>query len=167
MIGMFAAALLFVMASCEKIGDLNIDSIEGKYIGTLTKTSGLKSTAGEIFDAAAEITKTKQGELTVHCYGGGLDTTFMLNYFENRDSVLVCATAANFSQMYGHAMGQGQMGSGMMGNLSGNSSEWINHMNQNHQAGESHFGGFKMTDSSFGYTFKMPSGDLQFHGVKK
>jgi hypothetical protein len=38
-----------------------------------------------------------------------MDTTFMLNYYENHDSVMVCMTDSDFEHEYGHMMGAGHM----------------------------------------------------------
>lgn len=164
-IGWIAGLLLFVTIACEKTEDFNVKTIEGRYIGTLT--SGLKSASGVTIDATADIRKTKDGEIQVHCYGGEFDSTFMLNYFENYDSIMVCLTDRDFQYEYGHMMGAGHMSGGMMGNRSNNGTTWQNHMNNNHQPGDRHFGGFGMNGHTFGYTFKMASGNVQFTGVKK
>lgn len=164
-IGWIAGALLFVMVACEKTEDFNVNTLEGRYVGTLT--SGLKSASGATLNATADVTKTKNGEIEVHCYGGEFDSTFMLNYFENHDSIMVCLTDSDFEHEYGHMMGAGHMSGGMMGNNSKNGTAWQNHMNSDHQTGDQHFGGVDMTGNTFGYTFKMTSGNVQFMGTKK
>jgi hypothetical protein len=169
-IGIVFGLILFVFFACEKTDDIPNNSIEGTYIGILSGESGLKSVtglSGGDHGATADVVKTGNGQIEVHCYGGELDTTFMLNYFENHDSIMVCMEGKNFQAMYGHMMGSGHMSGGMMGNHSNNGTGWGNHMNNNHQRGDEHFGGFDMNSRSFGYTFKMQSGDMRFQGVKK
>ena len=120
--------------------------------------------------ATSEVTKTGDGEIEVHCYGDELDTTFMLNYYSNNDSVMVCLTGNAFEEMYEHMMGQGHMGGGMMGDISDGETPWQHHLNDEHQPGDEHFGGFDMINNTFGYRFQMTDGDnqylLNFKGTK-
>ena len=74
-----------------------------------------------------------------------MDTTFVLNHYEHNDSVMVCLNGEAFEEMYGHMMGHGgNMGNGnsggMMGGMNNGSSEWMNHMNNEHEEGDEHFG---------------------------
>lgn len=182
-IGLAAVAALFALSACNKTDDLSVNTIEGTYVGTLSGTGSLKSAETWMTSATADVVKTSEGEIQVHCFGGEIDTTFMLNYFENHDSVMVCMQGADFDEMYGHMSSGGMMGGtngGMMGGTNGgmigstqgdhhsqNGTEWQNHMSSMHQAGDEHFGGFDMMGKSFGYTFKMPNGDMTFQGTKK
>ncbi|NQU32389.1 MAG: hypothetical protein HQ521_04075 [Bacteroidetes bacterium] len=169
-IGIVVGLILFVLTACEKTDELQDSSIEGTYFGILSEGSGLKSASGAAggdHGATADVRKTGEGQIEIHCYGGEFDTTFMLNYFENHDSIMVCLEGENFQAMYGHMMGNGHMSGGMMGNHSNNGTGWANHMNGEHQQGDEHFGGFDRMGKTFGYTFKMESGDLHFQGVKK
>ncbi len=166
-VSLVVVLMIFVFAACEKADEFNVNTIEGRYIGTLTEAGSLKSAGGVSSVATTDITKTSKSEIQVHCYGDEIDTTFMLNYFENHDSVMVCLNGENFANMYGHMMGAENMSGGMMGNHSNNSSGWANHMNDEHRPGDEHFGGFDMMGKSFGYTFRMQTGDLHFQGTKK
>ena len=56
-------------------------------------------------------------EIEVHCFGKEIDTTFMLDYYEHNDSVMVCLTGSDFEFMYGHMLGEGHMGGGMMNDI--------------------------------------------------
>ena len=95
----FAISLITLVSfvvSCE-MSDINPEttgaSIEGTYVGTLTNVNSLKGTTlsnNEGHDAVAEVKDMGNGEIQVHCYGEEMDTTFMLNYYENHDSVMVC-----------------------------------------------------------------------------
>jgi hypothetical protein len=62
-------------------------------------------------------------------------------------------------------MGNGNSG-GMMGGMNNGSSEWMNHMNNEHEEGDEHFGGFNMSNRTFGYTIKSEDGDYHFQGTK-
>ena len=95
----------------------------------------------------------------------------MLNYFQDNDSVMVCLTGSDFQHAYGHMMGQGHMGGGMMGDIQNGQTEWQRHMADEHKAGDKHYGGFDMMNSSFGYTFHNYNGGshmiMNFEGTKK
>ena len=164
-------ALLAGFMACNKTEDTPIDdSIEGTYTGTLTPD--LKSAQGTIpgsSDATAVITKSGNELIEVHCFTEEMDTTFMLNYYENNDSVMVCLTGDAFGEMYGHMLGQGHMG-GMMGDIGSGETEWQHHMSDEHQPGDEHFGGFDRMNHSFGYTFDMMEGSdhysVHFEGTK-
>ena len=62
--------------------------------------------------------------------------------------------------MYGHMMGQGHMN----GNMHNSGSEWMQHLNNEHEDSDEHFGGFDMQHRSFKYTFRMSNGDFHFQG---
>ena len=171
---LIAGALIVTgFAACNKSEDTIPDnSIEGTYTGTIT-TEGLKSATGVMpgsTNATADVIKTGDGEIEVHCYSDELDTTFMLDYFDDHDSVMVCLTGDAFEEMYGHMMGEGHMGGGMMGDINDGETEWEHHMDDEHQPGDEHFGGFDMTNHTFGYRFQMMDGDnqytLDFQGTK-
>ncbi|MDF1547003.1 MAG: hypothetical protein P1P88_04230 [Bacteroidales bacterium] len=163
-----AVSLSVLFAACEKTDDLTIKSVEGTYVGKLSTDIGLKSTIG-IDDATTEVKETGNGQIEVHCFGGELDTTFMLNYFNNNDSVMVCLEGDAFESMYGHMMtGTGSMMSGSGGMMSGSGgmmgngqTDWMNHMATNHEANDLHFGGFDMINNTFDYIIE--GGDINYH----
>jgi hypothetical protein len=164
------ASTLLIFTACEKSTILTEGSVEGKYIGTLTSDYGTKSAeALSDGDATADVVMTGDGLIEVHCYGSELDTTFMLNYYHNNDSVNVCATGEAFEHMYGHSMQSSNMMSqgGMMNGSNGGNAEWMNHMSDNHDAGDEHFGGFDMANGTFGYTIETELGQYRFQGVKQ
>ena len=176
------AALAIVgigFTSCEKADDLNVNDIEGVYTGTFSISSSLKSASfdgGEGDHGTAEVNTMGENQIEIHCFGEEIDTTFMLDYYEHNDSVMVCLTGADFENMYGHMLGEGHMGGGMMGgsmmsDRGEGESEWMHHMNDEHENGDEHFGGFNMSEESFTYSFKMMDEStpyyLKFHGVKE
>lgn len=160
----------FTIAGCNKPDDLTDNSIEGTYTGTLTRKSATGTIIGSS-SATASISKTSEGLIQVHCFGTGIDTTFMLNYYENRDSVMVCFTGTAFQNTYGHMMGHGHMMGGMMGDIKPGQTQWQHHMADEHKAGDKHYGGFDMMNHSFGYTFHNYNGGnhmiMNFEGTKK
>ncbi len=164
--------IILGFTACDKSEETPDNSIEGTYVGTLT-TEGLKSANGVIpgsTSATADVTKTNDGEIEVRCFSDELDTTFMLNYYENYDSIMVCLTSNAFEEMYGHMMGENHMGGGMMGDANNGETEWQHHLNDEHQSGDKHFGGFDTMNHTFGYQFEMMNGDtpylLDFQGSK-
>ncbi|NQU80332.1 MAG: hypothetical protein HQ543_02285 [Bacteroidetes bacterium] len=120
--------------------------------------------------AQADIIATGDGEISVHCFGEALDTTFVLNYYEHNDSVMVRLTGEEFEHVYGHMLGSGHMMGGMMGDKLNSETEWMHHLDDEHKEGDEHYGWFDMMDHTFGYRFQMIDGDssymLDFQGSK-
>ena len=173
LITVIAVMITLVFVACEDSESLPDKAIAGTYVGTITINNSLKSqdylkTEDE---AIAEITIIENNTIQVHLYDVELDTTFMMNYYEDMDSVNVCFTGDDFENMYGHMLGQGHVGGGMMGDLQNNETEWMHHLNDEHQEGDEHFGGFDMQNHTFSYQFtRMEDGlthDLLFQGVKR
>ena len=171
--GWMIAAVMLLFAACEKeeSDELQDNSVEGTYTGTLTEegTKSANGISGSMAEATAEVTVVGENEIQVNCYTADFDTTFMLNYYEHHDSAYVCFTGERFEEMYGHMLGGGHMmGGGMMGDISNGETQWQHHMGDEHDENDEHFGGFNMEDHSFSYTFEMPHGnDLMFRGTKQ
>ena len=175
----FCAVLAFAMlASCQK-DELSVpQNVAGSYAGTLT-TKSANGTITATNTATVDISEKSEGLIQVHCYGASIDTTFMLNYYDDKDSVMVCLTGNDFQNTYGHMMGQGHSTVGMMGGntstgMMGNTTSgttWQNHMTSEHSTGDMHYGGFNKMDNSFGYRFLMNrqnnSSTMEFQGTKK
>ncbi len=169
--------LAFVMmgfTSCEKSEDPPVNDIEGEYIGSFIASSSLKSTQldGTYEDhATANVSMRSDMQIEVHCFGEEIDTTFILDHYQHGDSVIVCLTGGDFESMYGHMLGDGHMSGGMMGDRNGGETEWMHHLNDEHDERDDHFGGFNMSDNSFSYSFRMMDGVtpyyLKFHGIKE
>lgn len=182
--GWIVAAAILLFAACEKEEEgIQDNSIEGVYTGTLTEI-GTKSANGiseGAEEATAEVTIVGENEIQINCYTSDFDTTFMLNYYGHHDSAYVCFTGERFEEMYGHMLGHGHMMGGgmmggatmgdMMGDIGEGETEWMHHMNEEHDEGDEHFGGFNMDDHTFSYTFSMMDGDnhynLMFQGTKQ
>lgn len=163
MLALILVALGFV--ACNKSEETFPDnSIEGRYVGTLTN-EGLKSVTGVMpvkTNATTDVTKSVDNRIEVHCYSDELDTTFMLDYYDNNDSVMVCLDGEAFKEMYGHMLGQGHMSGGMMGDLTMGETEWMHHLSDEHQPSDEHFGGFDMTNHTFGYRFQMQKDGVSY-----
>ncbi len=173
LIGTMLLAAILAGTSCEKTNDQVIGYIEGTYVGSFSTSSSLKSASldgsGED-DGIAEVTMMDDNQIQVHCYGSEIDTTFELYYFEHNDSVMVCLTGYDFESTYGHMYGEGHMSGGMMGDINNGETEWMHHMNDEHQEGDEHFGGFNLHDETFTYSFRMMDNltpyYLKFHGIR-
>jgi hypothetical protein len=171
--GLILSTVILGLVSCEKEGSQRISDIEGRYVGSFSKSTSLKSTliysSGE-HDGIAEVTMMGEHQIQVHCYGNEIDTTFMLDYFEHNDSVMVCLTGHDFENTYGNMSGEGHMTGGMMGDISSGETEWMHHMNDEHEEGDEHPGGFDMVHGTFSYYFRMMENHtpyyLKFHGIK-
>jgi hypothetical protein len=174
-------AALIGLSSCEESADLSNTTFEGTYRGSLTYESSLKSSpiaSNGISEATAEISDLGGGQMEVHCFGDEMDTTFILNWYEHYNMIMVCLDGVAFERMYGHMMGgcpmmggghmnntQNQSGSMMDGHNNGNT-DWMDHMNREHRKGDEHFGWINMTDHTFEYTIKAGNGDYHFIGKK-
>lgn len=74
--------------------------------------------------------------------------------------------------MMGSGGTMGNSNSGMMGSggtssgTNGNSTSWSDHMMNDHQAGDQHYGGFDMTSETFEYLMIRPGSNYHFKGTK-
>ena len=159
-----ASVMVFILISCEKSDDLIRSEVSGTYIGTLTSNVAGKSISSKTNNSATAVITMVGDEIEVHCFGDNFDTTIKLDLYHNGDSINVCLTGNDFENMYGHMLGQGNM---MNGSMHTNGNEWMQHLNNEHQDGDEHFGGFDMIHHTFNYTFKMNNGDFYFQGQKK
>ena len=176
--GLVLVLVVAGITSCEETNDQPIGEVEGTYVGTFSTSTLLKSAlqdgTGE-HDGWADVTMMGEGQLQVHCYGNEIDTTFMLDYYEHNDSIMVCLTGDDFENEYGHMLGMSHMSGGMMGDMMGDigdgETKWMHHMGDEHDEGDEHFGGFDMANGSFSYSFRMMNSStqyyLKFHGVKE
>lgn len=174
--GMFIFSAVLLLSACEN-KNLDKQSIEGTYKGTLhfletsdKSTNSNDFTLSKANEATAEVTVLDDNTIEVHCFGDGMDTTFMLNFYDHHDSVYVCLTGSDFEEMYGHMPGDGHMG-GMMDDMHDDETEWMHHMRDEHHEGDEHFGGFDMNGHTFTYRFRMMNSDSiyykNFHGTKQ
>jgi len=178
-VGAILAVVVMGFTSCEKAENLNENDIEGVYDGTFSVSSSLKAASldgSEGDHGSAVVSRMGNNQIEVHCFGEEIDTTFMLDYYEHNDSVMVCLTGDNFEHMYGHMLGEGHMGGGLMGggmmdDIQNGESEWMHHMNDEHEEGDEHFGGFDMHEKTFTYSFRMMDESspyyLRLHGLKQ
>lgn len=168
------ALIVIGFTSCEKSEDLNVNDIEGVYEGTFSLSNSLKASSldgSEDDHGSAVVSMMGNNQIEVHCFGEEIDTTFMLDYYEHNDSIMVCLTGDDFKFMYGHMLGEGHMDGGMMNDIQYGETQWMHHMNDEHENGDEHFGGFDMHEMTFSYSFKMMDEVspyyLRFHGVKQ
>jgi len=168
------AFLTIVLASaCSTREDTTVRSIEGTYFGSFTTeaSKNLPVALAGNNTANAIVTRKGDGQIEVHCYGDELDTTLLLDFYENNDSVMVCLSGNQFEHMYGHMPAQGHMSGGMMGGLENGETQWMHHLREEHQPGDERFGGFDMNNDTFGFSLKMMKGELpyylKFQGVKQ
>ncbi|BAX82417.1 hypothetical protein GQR60_00735 [Labilibaculum sp. A4] len=156
---------LVIFVACGKNDDEQLNEITGKYTGTLSVKSLVKSGLSSDDHAYADVMIIGD-QIQIHCSGGELDTTFMLDYYQHSDSVFVCHTGEEFEQIYGHMKGENHMAGGMMSDLQNGETEWMHHLSDEHEEDDEHFGNFDMRHNTFNYLFKMSDGDYQFMGTK-
>lgn len=149
-LSIIALAVITVgLVSCNKDNQVNPDltkSVIGTYEGTLT-TNNLKTTS----PATSDITKYNDYTVQVHCYGDDIDTTFMLELYEDGDMMRVCFTDNDFNNEYGHNKSEDHH---MMGD-NGGWMNWKQHISNDHDQNDKHYGFFNMKDHQFDYTFKI------------
>lgn len=139
----------------------NLSNLEGNYSGEFTTGASVNGIAG-----TANVIKTDDNQLLIHCYGDSVDTTFVMDVFDNGDSVMVCDTVEDLNAPYG------MMGSGNhMMDRGSDESEWMLHMQYDPNAAKEHYGSFDMTHHSFQYSFNRMEGDsiytMNFYGTKQ
>ena len=157
--------IAILISSCNKDevttnGRKYIDNITGTYSGELTTNANQNTAPG-----TAVVTKSGNDEIQIHCWGDVMDTTIVMDVYENGDSVMLCNTGDDFMNEYGHlGNGHHMMDMGM------EESEWMHHLQDDHQAGDEHYGSFDMVHHTFHYAFRMMNGDaeymLNFQGTK-
>ncbi len=153
------------MLSCQKEGETGIldltKSVVGTYKGTLTD-----GVTGNVSKAMADVIKSDNSIVEIHCYSDDFDSTFVMEVFENGDSLMLCNVGNDFINRYGHPrMNEHHM----MGNSNGQ--DWRHHMDEEHEQDDEHFGGFNMRDHSFSYRFETGDGHgdhaFEFKGKKQ
>ncbi len=168
-----AIALTVAVASCSKKAPLKkdlISQIVGTYKGTLTNIDGLKH------DGTADISAVNDSIIQIHCFDQtGFDTTFVMEFYGDNDSVMLCNTGEDFLNQYGHEMtGQHHMWDNTSGSMMGgmgsmSNDDWQQHLRTQHQSGDKHFGSFDMGNGTFNYLFEMKGDSTQtktFSGKK-
>ena len=155
-------AIIFLF-SCEKSDDLNFNDVTGTYTGILISDLSSKSSDAEQIKPATVVVGSFGDQIQVHCFAEDFDATVILDIYNHNNNVMVCLTGEEFTNMYGHMLGHGNMN----GNMSGEGAPWMQHLTNEHQEGDEHFGSFDMQHHSFNYTFRMHNGDFHFQGVKK
>lgn len=154
--------IVILFVSCQKSDDIGYNDVTGTYVGTLTSNLANKSSEIVVTKDATVVANRVGNQIQVNCYAEDFDTTIMLGIYNHNDEVMVCLTGEEFENMYGHMLGQGHMN----GNMQNNGTEWMQHLNNEHQEGDEHFGGFDMQHHSFNYTFRMSNGDYHFQGTR-
>ena len=159
------AIFSITLISCNK--DDNQDEpnltsgLTGTYTGTLT-TDGLKETS----PATADITAINNYTIQVYCYGDDIDTTIMLELYEDGNMMRVCFTDNDFYNEYGHSQSENHH---MMGDNESCCTNWSQHMNNEHQGNDKHYGYFNKDNHQFDYTFNVTTSSAtytqQFVGV--
>jgi len=154
--------IIILFVSCQKSDDVGYNDVTGTYVGTLTSNLANKSSEIAVAKDATVVVSSVGNQIQVNCYAEDFDTTIMLGTYDHNDEVMVCLTGEEFENMYGHMLGQGHMN----GNMQNNGTEWMQHLNDEHQDGDEHFGGFDMQHHAFNYTFRINNGDFHFEGIK-
>tara|TARA_R110002050_G_scaffold33007_2_gene84459 strand:+ start:46947 stop:47456 length:510 start_codon:yes stop_codon:yes gene_type:complete len=135
------------LGSCTKTTeqiDLTKDVV-GTYQGKLSN-----SITNVQDSSIATITYYNDYTVRVHCIGGNVDTTFLLELYPEGSNMMVCATGDAYYKEYGN---QKSSHNHMMSN--GGMMTWENHMSDDHNATDAHYGNFNSNNNEFDYTIKM------------
>ncbi|MBU2558602.1 MAG: hypothetical protein KJ578_12565 [Bacteroidetes bacterium] len=148
---MAIALLMVALISCKKDENQNetdlTKDVIGTYVGTLT-TDNLKYTS----PATADITAVNNYTVQVRCYGDDIDTTILLELYQDGNMMRVCFTDDDFYNEYGHNQSENHH---MMGDNDNCCTNWSQHMNNDHNPNDQHFGYFNINDHQFDYTFNV------------
>jgi hypothetical protein len=135
------------LASCRKTPQQPLSkaaAVSGTYSGSIT-SDGVKTTS------VAHVEPLTDSTVSIHCFDDslGMDTTFVMQLFENGDSVMLCSTGEDFYNQYGHNMYD------MMDDMMGSSgmTEWERFMDAQHDPGNGHYGSFDRMNGHFNYPF--------------
>jgi len=154
--------IVILLFSCEKSDDLNSYDVTGTYTGILTLDLSSKSSNAESIKPATVVVSSFGNQIQVHCFADDFDATAILDIYNHNDNIMVCLTGEEFENMYGHMLGQDHMNS----NMQNNDTDWMQHLNKEHQDGDEHFGSFDMQHQSFNYTFRINNRDFHFEGIR-
>ncbi len=161
---LLAFAITLILFSCEKSDDLDQNDVNGTYLGTITSDVSNKLSKADVSTPATVVVSTIGNQIEVHCFSDNFDTTIMFDIYMNGDDINVCLIGDDFENMYGHMRGHGNMMDGTMHN---SSTEWMQHLNNDHQDGDEHFGGFDMKHHTFNYVFNINGQNYNFQGIKQ
>lgn len=152
---LFILPLLF--AACNKEDNTNPNQtdlsteVSGTYKGTITSSEEPNDSRTAQLTVTSVNSNTAQFDLVSPL----MDTSFMMNLYDNNDSVMVCFTENMFYQQYGHHLDEEHH---MMGD--NDHMEWGHHMDEQHEPGDEHYGGFDTNNHSFSYRI-IPQGQTE------
>ncbi len=154
-----------IATSCSKKTEVLKKDVIAQVVGTY---KGTLATGSAEYDGTADVSAVNDSVVQIHCYDqNDFDTTFVMEIYEEGDSVMLCNTGEDFYNQYGHHMsGRHHMTEDMMGNMD---SDWQQHLSNQHQSGDKHYGNFDMNNGTFNYLFEMGNGTQtkKFSGKRK
>lgn len=157
-----------IATSCSKKTEPPKNDIIAQVVGTY---KGTLATGSVEHDGTTDVSAVNDSVIQIHCYDqDDFDTTFVMEMYENGDSVMLCNTGEDFYSQYGHyMMGRHHMSDDMMGNMGSMDNDWQQHLSSQHQPGDKHYGDFDMDNGTFNYSFEMGNGMQTkiFSGRKK
>lgn len=146
---------LGVTFACTDNSEFNPGDFTGIYKGTLTSGNPSSGIIDGSVEGTAEVNITDDQMFEIHFFGGNFDSTIVMNYYQGTDSLHICNTGTDFEMMYGHSLGEGHSGNGMMSDMMEGETEWEHHMSDEHQANDMHYGGFTLDHMNFNFSFVM------------
>lgn len=157
--------IAFAISSCEKQDSNNPPNLASEVTGTYKGSFTPSDQPDKSEDAILVVTKVDDHLINIDLMSEYMDTTFMMNLYDHTDSIMVCFTGDRFNEEYGHHLEEGHH---MMGD--GNDWGWMHHIEEQHDGGDDHFGGFDMNHNTFLYKMMResePGVYYQFEGKRE
>lgn len=143
----FMLSILIMSCTDHMLGLGEIDLTEniiGKYEGKLFDLDESNNN----YDAEVFIERMSNNSIKMSLNCEIMDTAITFDLFENQDSLMVCFNGEDFENHYGHGR------SGVQHMMNNNEMyNWMHHLDEDHEFGEMHYGGFDMNMHSFRYEF--------------
>ena len=148
-----------IAISCSE-DETEENNVSGTYYGTITTNVSSKLSSKSLDQGETRADVIMRGDqVEVHIYNDDIDFSTMLDIFDDGDFVRTCLTGNEFEEMYGHMQGHMQGGQGMH-------SSWQNHLDNEHDADDEHFGHFDMNNHTFEHTFMFNGVECYFKGER-
>ncbi len=164
----YTTLILLLTNACNETNDSVSTDLSGTYVGTLDKEKLSKSS----FDLSQvkyfmEI-KHEEDFLKAHCFGPDLNTTFILEYHQHRETYMICLSGEDYQHLYRQEQQNYLMGGRHMKASQNSDTPWIKHLISLDNSTSDHYKGeFNRDNSSFTCTFLYEGNILTFKGQKQ
>ena len=165
---LFLLIMILSISGCDKNEEIEPDSIDGTYNGSIRVEGAANLDSKVSYNSIVGEITTMGNQLEFHCYGEDIDITMMLEYFEHYESIMVCLTGNDYSDLYGHLHGSGMISGMGINHMTSVNTDWERHLRSSHNQDDPHFlSGFNMKDRTFNCTFDWNGATVTFTGKKQ